>query len=76
MPLSAGKAAFKATMKAYLESVAANSDPEKTTTVDEYLDALADAIDAYMQTATILPTGLPTPMSNSGGPVVGTGLIT
>lgn len=74
MPLSAGKEAFKATMKAYLESVAANTDPNKTGTIDEYLDVLADAMEVYIQTATVLPTGL-VPMSNSGGPVVGTGIL-
>jgi len=71
MPISTGKAAFKSVMKAHLESMAANPDPEKANSIDEYLDALADAIEAYIQNGLIVPTT----MTNSGGPVTGTGNI-
>ena len=69
MPLSAGKVAFKNTMKAYLDSVAANTDEDKDNTIEEYLDALADAVEAYVQTAgvSVPGTGLVAP----NGPVTG-----
>lgn len=75
MPLSAGKEAFKTTMKTYLESVRNNTDPDKEDTLDEYLDALADAVEAYIKTATVLPTALLAPPGTVGGPVTGTGTL-
>lgn len=40
MPLSTGKIALKVA----LENLVANTDPDKTTTIDEFVDALEDFI--------------------------------
>ena len=68
MALAEGRLA----LKNKLLTLAGNTDSEKTP--DQAIDEFIDAIEAYIQTATVLPTS-ETPMSNSGGPVVGAGSL-
>lgn len=70
MPLATGKAAFKTALKNAMEAAAANTDPEKTTTQDDYVNALADALEVWIKTASVTVPGLG--LVAPGGPVTGT----
>lgn len=69
MALASGKAAFKTALKNAMVAAAENTDPNKTTTMDEYVNALADALEVWIKTAQVnVPgTGLVAP----GGAVTG-----
>lgn len=53
MPLAVGKEVFKTSYKAYLQTLANNTDEDKDNTIDEHVNTLADLIEAYIQTATV-----------------------
>ena len=57
----------KATLQAELASILSNTD----NTADSAAQKIADAIDAYIKSATVTVTGT----SATGGPVTGTGII-
>ncbi len=59
------KAALKAALKACFENVSENK------TSDDAAEEMANAIDAYVKSATVLPGTF----SNTGGPVVGSGIL-
>ena len=51
------------------------SEAEKTTLLNKLREKYNQDVSYLTGNATILPTGIPTPMSNSAGAVVGTGLL-
>ena len=57
----------KATLQAELASILSNTN----NTADSAAQKIADAIDAYIKSATVTVTGT----SATGGPVTGTGII-
>lgn len=76
MPLAAGKAAFKATMKAHMLLMSENVDKDQTPeqAIDQYLEVLATALDLYIKNATVSPTTLGVPsMTANAFPVLGLG---
>ena len=58
----------KATLQAELASILSNTD----NTAQQAAEKIADAVDAYIKSATVTVTGT----SATGGPVTGMGVIT
>lgn len=74
MPLAGSESTLSASLKAAL--LAGPTGAVDNEALDAFCDALADVVIAHIvANATVSPVGLPAPMSNTGGPVVGTGVI-
>lgn len=72
MSLATGKAAFKNAIKALMEQAANNNDPNKATTIDEYADGLANAMETFIKTAQVNVPGTGLVAPPGGGGVTGT----
>lgn len=70
MSLASGKTAFKNTLKSFMEAQAANTDPEKPNSIDEFVNMLADATETWIKTATVTVPG--TGLTSPSGAVTGT----
>jgi hypothetical protein len=80
MALSAGKVAFKTALKNKLDELKNNQDKEKTDSIDEFLDVLADEIETWITTyaevsTTVSVTSVSAVQPGAGvsGPGVGSG---
>lgn len=71
MPLAAGKEVFKTNMKLFLTAMAANEDPNKNNTIDQYVDKLADEVELFVKSATLNVPGTGLIAPGGGGAVTG-----
>lgn len=75
MPLTGSSSTLSTTLRAALLANPATGAVDNAA-LTEFCNTIASVVVAHIvNNATVIPTGLPTPMSNAGGPVVGTGMI-
>lgn len=74
MALPAGNTAFKATITAKLIELKNNQDSDKEDTIEEFVETLADAIQAYIESATVVVPGTGLTAPGGGGAVTGTSI--
>jgi hypothetical protein len=74
MPLAGSASTLSASLKAAL--LAGPTGAVDNEALDAFCDALSNVVIGHIvANAIVSPVGLPAPMSNTGGPVVGTGVI-